>query len=77
MPQIVHTFRFTSAFFKHRHKSVKTMQNVESGPKNLIEIMKFKMKSRDKKRWSLIRDTLGVENEEKNNLSFANKVFDR
>ena len=25
-------------------------------------------------RWSLIRDTLGVENEEKNNLNFANKV---
>ena len=28
-------------------------------------------------RWSLIRDTLGVENEEKNNLNFANKVFNR
>ena len=26
-------------------------------------------------RWSLIRDTLGVENEEKNNLNLANKVF--
>ena len=26
-------------------------------------------------RWSLIRDTVGVENEEKNNLNFANKVF--
>ena len=26
-------------------------------------------------RWSLIRDTLGVENEEKNYLNFANKVF--
>ena len=28
-------------------------------------------------RWSLIRGTLGVENEEKNNLNFANKVFNR
>ena len=28
-------------------------------------------------RWSLIRSTLGVENEEKNNLNFANKVFNR
>ena len=28
-------------------------------------------------RWSLIRDTLGVENEEKYNLNFANKVFNR
>ena len=28
-------------------------------------------------RWSLIRDTLGVENEEKNNLNLANKVFNR
>ena len=27
--------------------------------------------------WSLIRGTLGVENEEKNNLNFANKVFNR
>ena len=27
-------------------------------------------------RWSLIRDTLGVENEETNNLNLANKVFD-
>ena len=26
---------------------------------------------------SLIRGTLGVENEEKNNLNFANKVFNR
>ena len=26
-------------------------------------------------RWSLIRGTLGVENEEKNNLNFAIKVF--
>ena len=26
-------------------------------------------------RWSLIRDTLGVENEETSNLSLANKVF--
>ena len=25
-------------------------------------------------RWYLMRDTLGVENEEKNNLNFANKV---
>ena len=28
-------------------------------------------------RWSLIRGTLGVENEEKNKLNFANKVFNR
>ena len=28
-------------------------------------------------RWSLIRGTLGVENEEKNNLNFAIKVFNR
>ena len=28
-------------------------------------------------KWSLIRYTLGVENEEKNNLNFANKVFNR
>ena len=28
-------------------------------------------------RWSLIRCTLGVENEKKNNLNFANKVFNR
>ena len=28
-------------------------------------------------RWSLIRGTLGLENEEKNNLKFANKVFNR
>ena len=28
-------------------------------------------------RWSLIRGTLGVQNYEKNNLNFANKVFDR
>ena len=28
-------------------------------------------------RWSLIRGTLGVENEEKNNLNFANKAFKR
>ena len=28
-------------------------------------------------RWSLIRGTLGVENEEKNNLNFANKIFNR
>ena len=26
-------------------------------------------------RWSLIRGTLGVENQEKNNLNFSNKVF--
>ena len=26
-------------------------------------------------RWSLIGETLGVENEEKNNVNFANKVF--
>ena len=28
-------------------------------------------------RWSLIRGTLGVENEEKNDLNFTNKVFNR
>ena len=28
-------------------------------------------------RWSLIRGTLGVENDEKTNLNFANKVFNR
>ena len=28
-------------------------------------------------RWSLIRGTQGVENEETNNLNFANKVFNR
>ena len=28
-------------------------------------------------RWSLIRCTLGVENEGKDNLNFANKVFNR
>ena len=28
-------------------------------------------------RWSLIRGTLGVESDEKNNLNFANKVFNR
>ena len=30
-------------------------------------------------RWSLIRDTMGpgVEKEEKNNLNFANKVYNR
>ena len=28
-------------------------------------------------RWSLIRGALGVENEEKNNLNFANNVFNR
>ena len=28
-------------------------------------------------RWSLIRGTLGVENEEKNNLNVANKVLNR
>ena len=28
-------------------------------------------------RWSLIRCTLGVENEEKNSLNFTNKVFNR
>ena len=28
-------------------------------------------------RWSLIRGTLGVENEEKNNSNLANNVFDR
>ena len=26
-------------------------------------------------RWSLIRGTVGIENEEKNNLNFANKVL--
>ena len=28
-------------------------------------------------RWFLIRFTLGVENKEKNNLNFANKIFNR
>ena len=28
-------------------------------------------------RWSLIKGTLGVENEEKNNLNFTIKVFNR
>ena len=28
-------------------------------------------------RWSLIRGTIGVENEEKSNLNFANKVLNR
>ena len=28
-------------------------------------------------RWSLIRGRLGVKNKEKNNLNFANKVFNR
>ena len=28
-------------------------------------------------RWSLIKGTMGVENEEKNNLNFVNEVFDR
>ena len=28
-------------------------------------------------RWSLFRGTLGVETEEKNNLNFANMVFNR
>ena len=28
-------------------------------------------------RWFLIRGTLGVENEEKKNLNFSNKVFNR
>ena len=28
-------------------------------------------------RWSLIRGTLGVKNEEKKNLNFASKVFNR
>ena len=28
-------------------------------------------------RWSLIRSTLGVENEENNSLNFANKIFNR
>ena len=28
-------------------------------------------------RWSLIRDTVGLENEEKNNLNLANKNFNR
>ena len=27
--------------------------------------------------WTLIRGTLGVENEETNNLNFANKVFNK
>ena len=29
------------------------------------------------RRWSLISGTLGIETEEKNNLNFANKVFNR
>ena len=29
------------------------------------------------RRWSLIGGTLGIETEEKNNLNFANKVFNR
>ena len=28
-------------------------------------------------RWSLLRGTMGVENEEKNNLNFVNEVFNR
>ena len=28
-------------------------------------------------RWSLVRGTLGVESEEKNNLNYANKVLNR
>ena len=28
-------------------------------------------------RWSLIRGTMGIENEEKNNLNFVNEVFNR
>ena len=35
----------------------------------------FKTTFGQSQRWSLIRGTLGVENEEKNNLNFANKVF--
>ena len=33
--RVDHTFRFTSAFFKHRHKSVKTMQKCRIGTKKL------------------------------------------
>ena len=39
--------------------------------------MVFKTTFGQTQRWSLIRDTLGVENEEKNNLNFANKVLRR
>ena len=39
--------------------------------------MVFKTTFGQSQRRSLIRGTLGVENEEKNNLNFANKVFNR
>ena len=39
--------------------------------------MVFKTTFGQSQRWSLIRGTLGVENEEKNNLNLANKVFNR
>ena len=35
----------------------------------------FKTTFGQSQRWSLIRCTLGVENEEKNSLNFQNKVF--
>ena len=39
--------------------------------------MVFKTTFGQSQRWSLIRSTLGVENDGKNNLNFANKVFNR
>ena len=39
--------------------------------------MVFKTTFGQSQRWSLIRDTLGVENEETNNLNLANKAFNR
>ena len=39
--------------------------------------MVFKTTSGQSQRWSLTRGTLGVESEEKVNLNFANKVFNR
>ena len=39
--------------------------------------MVFKTTFGESQRWSLIRCTLGVENEEKNSLNFQNKVFNR
>ena len=37
--------------------------------------MVFKTTFGPSQRWSIIKDTPGVENEEKNNLNFANKVL--
>ena len=39
--------------------------------------MVFKTTFGQSQGWSLIRGTLGVENEENNNLNFANEVFNR